>query len=305
MSKLQTENSTTVRATSAARRAARETAIKRLRVAVGWVQCVSPSLAAFGVERVFLSPQRHRRPEHERAAFESAQRSTLMHHGRRVPVYSWGTPGRPIVLFAHGWEGRATQVAPYVAPLVEAGFRVVSYDSPGHGAADSALVSVLDFAAVAERVAGSLREPVQAAIGHSAGAAALLMASARTPFTDRIVTIAPPLRPGVFVALYARLLSLSPATEHALNQRLNVRYSRPFSAIDSRDSVARVSAQGLVIHDRADTDVPFAHGEAIAQAWSNAKLFATDGLGHRRVLRDPSVVQSVVDFVGAPEQRAA
>jgi hypothetical protein len=27
---------------------------------------------------------------------------------------------------------------------------------------------------------------------------------------------------------------------------------------------------------------------------------ATDGLGHRRVLRDPEVVRSVVEFIGPP-----
>jgi pimeloyl-ACP methyl ester carboxylesterase len=294
------KQSTTVRTPAEARVAARKAAIERTRVTVGWVQRVSPGLAAMGVERIFLSPRRHERPEHERAAFASAVRSKLMHRGHRVPVYSWGDPQRPVVLFAHGWEGRASQVAPYLTPLLAAGFRVVSFDAPGHGEAGSALVSVLDISAVAEHVAGSLVQPIQAVIGHSAGAAALLLASARKPFTERIVAIAPPSRPGAFLKFFARMLSLSPATEQALNQRLFVRYARPFADVDSVQSVVGLKAHGLIVHDRADTDVPFAHGEAIAQAWTNSRLLATEGLGHRRVLRDPTVVQTVVDFIGAP-----
>lgn len=302
MSELPIEKSTTVRPTTKGARhvAAREVAIARLRRAVTWVQRVSPALAALGLERVFLSPQRHVRPKHERAAFESAARSQASYRGQRVPLYSWGAPGRPVVMFAHGWEGRATQVAPYLEPLLEAGFRVVSYDTPGHGEAGSALVSVLDFAAVAEQVARSLEQPVQAAIGHSAGAAALILAASRTPFTDRIVAIAPPQRPGAFLKQFASWMAASPETERALQQRLHARYALPFHEIDSRETVTRVRAEGLVIHDRGDDDVPFAHGEAIAAVWSGAQLLPTEGLGHRRILRDPAVVRTVVDFVGAP-----
>ena len=313
MSELQPKKSTTVRffarapegALGPARRGAkrrerRQVALARLRVAVTWVQRVSPALAARGLERVFLSPQRHDRPAHELGAFASAQRSHAYYRGQRVPIYSWGRAGLPVVLFVHGWEGRATQVAPYVEPLLQAGFQVVSYDAPGHGEAARSLVSVLDFAAVASQLAGSLAGPVQAAIGHSAGAAALLLAVARSPFTDRIIAIAPPQRPGAFLKRFAGWLSASPATERALQERLYARYGLRFHEIDNRQNVARLRAEGLIIHDRADEDVPFAHGEALAAAWPNAKLMATEGLGHRRILRDADVVRAVVEFVGAP-----
>ena len=313
MSELQTKKSTTVRSESrepkrhAGRveargsvRDRRKVALARLRLAVTWVQRVSPELAARGLERVFLSPQRHARPEHERGVFATAARSHTYYRGHRVPIYSWGRAGLPVVLFAHGWEGRATQVAPYVEALVQAGFQVVSYDTPGHGEAGRALVSVLDFAGVAERVTRSLDGSVQAAIGHSAGAAALMLAVARTPFTDRIVAIAPPQRPGAFLKRFAGWMAASPATEQALSQRLQARYALPFHEIDSRHNVARLRAEGLIIHDRGDEDVPFAHGEAIARAWPNATLMPTEGLGHRRILRDAEVVRAVVEFVGPP-----
>ena len=33
-----------------------------------------------------------------------------------------------------------------------------------------------------------------------------------------------------------------------------------------------------------------------------APLVTTEGLGHRKILRDPAVVQRVVDFVGAESE---
>jgi len=41
-----------------------------------------------------------------------------------------------------------------------------------------------------------------------------------------------------------------------------------------------------VLHDRRDAEVPFAHGAALAAAWPGAALRPSDGLGHRRILRD-------------------
>jgi predicted ATPase len=53
----------------------------------------------------------------------------------------------------------------------------------------------------------------------------------------------------------------------------------------------------LVIHDQDDREVPWADGAAIAAAALDARLVTTHGLGHRRILRDPSVIEASVDFV--------
>ena len=53
----------------------------------------------------------------------------------------------------------------------------------------------------------------------------------------------------------------------------------------------------LIVHDRLDREVSFTHAERLAEAWRQARLHATTGLGHRRVLRDESVIAEVVEFV--------
>ena len=55
----------------------------------------------------------------------------------------------------------------------------------------------------------------------------------------------------------------------------------------------------LVVHDRGDAEIPWQHGTALARAWPGAELLMTEGLGHRRVLRDPDVVAASVAFVAA------
>jgi len=55
----------------------------------------------------------------------------------------------------------------------------------------------------------------------------------------------------------------------------------------------------FVIHDRGDAEIPWQHGMAITRAWRGADLLMTEGLGHRRILRDPDVVAATVAFMAA------
>jgi hypothetical protein len=38
--------------------------------------------------------------------------------------------------------------------------------------------------------------------------------------------------------------------------------------------------------------------EAIVSAWPEARLIKTEGLGHRRILKDQKVIAEVADFIG-------
>jgi len=51
------------------------------------------------------------------------------------------------------------------------------------------------------------------------------------------------------------------------------------------------------VHDQQDHDVPWQEGETLAHAWPNAISIQTQGLGHRRILRDPAVVARSVAFM--------
>jgi pimeloyl-ACP methyl ester carboxylesterase len=53
----------------------------------------------------------------------------------------------------------------------------------------------------------------------------------------------------------------------------------------------------LIVHDLDDADVPWGEGERYAQFWPGARLFTTQGLGHRRVLDAPEVIDAALSFV--------
>jgi len=96
---------------------------------------------------------------------------------------------------------------------------------------------------------------------------------------------------------FARRLGIPESVRQAMQQRFERRFGHRWEEFELPQSVAKVKAQALVIHDAVDRDVPASSGLALARAWPGAKFLRTRGLGHRLVLRDPSVVADGADFI--------
>ena len=290
----------------------RSKTLERLRLVFGGLQRVSPTLAARVAGELFRRPRRHARPEREVAWEATAERIELPYEpprgaSRRSPrslsALSWGTG--PTVLLQHGWEGRASQMGAFAAPLVARGFRVVALDAPAHGSSGGKSSSMIEFAA-GLRAAGQALGPAHAVVGHSLGAAATSLALREGLDAERLVFVAPPYDLDAYFALFLELLGLGPEV-HA---RMVAGYERHFAC--RWDDLRRVTAAGddrplLVVHDADDQETPLSAGRAVAEAWTRGALHATAGLGHLRVLRSRAVVERVADALGdasAPLRRS-
>jgi len=84
-----------------------------------------------------------------------------------------------------------------------------------------------------------------------------------------------------------------------MRERVERHVGLPWSAFDVTRLAPSLGVPLLVVHDRGDAEVPWQHGRAVAQVWPGARLVTTDGLGHRRILRDRGVVDEAVAFLTA------
>lgn len=254
----------------------------------------APSLASGYAEHLFLTARRHRRPAWEEQALATADRFTIPHDGQLLPAWRWGT-GPSTVLLVHGWEGRGSQLAKFVEPLVSRGLSVVTFDVPGHGDAPPGLASLVDHARALTSVAAHLG-PLHAVVGHSVGAAASLFATRLGLNVERLALIAPPFSPQRFMGGFGAMLGLDAGVQRRLVARLERRYGLRMEDLDVRADAARWASPLLVVHDVGDRMVPFADGESIAHAAPAGRLVTTHGLGHHRVLHAPEVTGAVVPF---------
>lgn len=284
------------------------TTIRLTKAALQTAFAVSDPLGVHLAEQLFIRPRRHERPAREREVLASARpfaidavlRSPRWSNSptRRLAAWRWGFG--PSVLLVHGWEGRGSQLAAFVAPLVEAGLSVVAFDAVGHGDSPEHRMYLTDFAdcvaAAAEAAASS--GPLHGIIAHSFGAAAVLLAHARAGTSaPRNVVVSPNVVVTDAVQRFSAFLGLDDADRTALERRITAHTGVSLDEL-SLDRLAGPRSDGLlVLHDRTDREVAFRQGERLAAAWPNAQLVATDGLGHRRILRDADVVARAVRFV--------
>ncbi|MCX4240418.1 alpha/beta hydrolase [Paraliomyxa miuraensis] len=263
---------------------------------------LAPTLASRWLERLFLTPMRHRPPAREQAWMASARRTTVRFDATRaLPIFEWSPPtadeGTPLVLLVHGWSGRGSQLGALVAPLLERGYRVAAFDGPAHGDADGRRSALPELAIAVERVIDVLG-PVHAIIAHSMGAAATTIALSRGVHVERAIYLAPPEHLGGYLYRLAKQLGFTTDVVLSVQRRIERRYGAPFDELRGSTLAPRMRVPLLVVHDQEDREVPFDEGEYIVSRWPGAALVATRGLGHRRIVRDPEVLRTVVGFVG-------
>jgi pimeloyl-ACP methyl ester carboxylesterase len=259
---------------------------------------VAPGLGARWAERLWftLPPRRPGHPVPGGTAF------AVSVDGHHVVGQAWGDG--PAVYLVHGWAGDRTHLGAFVAPLVDAGYRVVAFDAPSHGESGPGAYgprssTALEFAAALEAVVARHGLP-RAIVAHSLGAVAAAVALCDGMRATRVAFVSPTAGVPAFERTFAAYLGYGERIRRRLLARVEKRVGVPMRHFDVPElGRAVLMPKTLIVHDRDDRVTPVAEAEAIAAAWSGSRLHLTAGLGHRRILRDPAVVAEVVDFVTA------
>ena len=277
------------------------------------LELVSSELAARVGAHVMFRTQRRSAEACERVLEASARNWTLQSPRGAIAVSRWGAG--PLVLLVHGWNGRRGQLGAFVPPLVGAGYQVVAFDAPGHGASTGSHSSIVEFADALELVVDELRpffQPIHAVIAHSLGGPAVMLSMTRWrgrpdlaegalcdgPFDrTRLVFIAPPIDMRDVTREFGNMIGLGNATRARLDAFAEKRLGRPLGDMYAPDVARSMRSPLLVLHDEHDRAVPVSAGRLLADAWPGAALEVTQGLGHTRILRHEPTVQKAVHFV--------
>lgn len=272
-----------------------------MRFLFGQVGGVFPRLLGRWAFHLWFRTRRFPESSAGKRVTRAATRENLRVNDIPVAIYRWGNEG-PIVLFVHGWSGRGSQVAAFVGPLTDAGYRVLAVDLPGHGETPGASTNIFECAAVL-RALGDNYGPLHAAITHSFGGMVLAYALNHGVTLERAAIISAPSDVDFLIRGFATTLSMHPRVVDDLWRRLELRFGGDASVEDFSEhisltsNVAGLQVPALVVHDEDDTSVPWAQGQRIATTWPNARFLKTQGLGHGRILRDKQVIDTVVKFI--------
>jgi len=245
---------------------------------------------------LFGKPQRHTTPKREVSFYEAAKSNRIFVPTVRkyIQLYQLGSSEKKILL-VHGWSGRGTQLYKIAEQLVDEGFEILSFDGPAHGNSSGNHTIFEEFVETVlylNRTQGKF----QAAIGHSFGGMILLNAIHRGMILDKFTIISSGNKVEDVIKSFVKNIHLSAKIERKMIQYLERKTGMKIEQLASSEFIKNSSIPGLIIHDNSDFEVPVFCAHQIKSAVKNGTLLITENLGHRRILRDSKVIDSIVNF---------
>jgi len=288
-----------------------------LRLAFRVLERVAPEAGArLAVRYWFTVPPGARRPRRSEAGLPPADRFTVDLHGCAVHGTAWGAG--PTVYLVHGWGGWGEQLATYVNPLVAAGYRVVAFDAPSHGASAPGRhgrhgprsTALPEMADALRAVVAAQGEPY-AFVAHSIGAMAVSLVLRDGLDAERVVLLAPAATVAPMMPVFRAAFGFGDRTEARMHAKIEAYAGLPMSELDVPATGRRMHAQGrlpelFTAHDAQDSQTPQRGSFDITEAWQAEPPMITTGLGHNRIVRSAEVTAAALEFLTTPgSQRLA
>jgi uncharacterized protein len=214
----------------------------------------------------------------------------------------------PTVVLLHGWCGNASSLLPAALVLHHAGYAVLLLEARNHGRSDCddhtslpRFAEDLDNAIDWLKAVSSVDARRIAAIGHSVGAAAVLLSASRRNDLFAVVSVAAFAHPEQVMQRWfaLRFIPYWPIA-WLINRALEKIIGATFSDIAPIKTIATVSCPVLIIHGLQDTLVPVADAHEIRN-YSNkqsTELVECDGT-HEGFADTDRVSSRIVDFFNA------
>jgi pimeloyl-ACP methyl ester carboxylesterase len=212
----------------------------------------------------------------------------------------------PLAMFVHGWGGSSLDMLPLANAFAQSGWRSVVFDMPGHGRSAGRESSLVEFMRAMRAVTSAVGAP-EIIVGHSIGGAAAVLGITELALPVRgAVLVAPAPGPAYYVDRFTRSIGLPAGRRGGMVRHLVERIGRSMESLDALVAARSAEVPALIFHDPADREVPFEFAERMLDAWRGSRLVVAPSLGHKRILRDPAVIASAVEYAaGLAGQRTS
>lgn len=258
----------------------------------------STRLSGWYFDKIFFTPFRYKTPEKELEAEATAQLFSVTLDGKKIQCYQWGDESKPYVLVVHGWAGRSTQFRRFIPQFNEAGYRIIGFDGPAHGRSEGKRTSIAEFEGVMKEIT-ALKGTPEAIIAHSFGGGASLFAISRGLPVKKLINIASPTIADRIIQSYLKAIGGSWKTGENFKKLIQQRHGKSFEEFTALYLIRHVpeDLKLMLVHDEHDKEVDIAHVHELIKVFPSARLLATQGLGHNRILKDDQVIAACLNFV--------
>jgi pimeloyl-ACP methyl ester carboxylesterase len=260
---------------------------------------VSRKRAAKRAFNLFCTPQSRNKKDLP-AIFREAETLRFTFQDYSIVGYRWKneTAGRRVMIL-HGFESSVVNFDKYVSGLLKKGYEVLALDAPAHGGSSGTRINAMlyrDFIKFVCRKYG----PVHSFLAHSLGGLALCLALAESKHDEnsRVALIAPATETKTALDHFFNYIRLDGEVRKEFEGIISSVSGHPVSWFSVRRAVKKIRAGILWIHDRDDKITPLSDVLPVrTDNYANIRFVVTQGLGHRKIYRDPKVIKTVLAFL--------
>ncbi len=248
------------------------------------------------IQTKFFAPRKYPTSESENQLLRQAESFRIKVNDQFIQCWRWGTG--PVLIFAHGWNGRGVQFAPLIRESLKKGYSVVTFDGPGHGDSDGKSSSYFEMTDALRAVMRHYgKDEIIALIGHSFGASAIINALHKERFKIPAVLLAPALGIKEMLEGIFSLHGMPMVIYQGMVKTYEDKFGYDLEKDNPKNLLGEFPLKALIIHDRYDKVTPFAESKLAAARLESIGLLPTNGLGHKKIISDTQVVGKVLDYI--------
>lgn len=270
---------------------------KPILISAKLLQTISSDLVTLFAARLFTTPFKHKIPKRELQMDKESNQLLISIPSikKEIVTYHYGNDSKKVLL-VHGWSGRGTQLVKIADRFLELGYSTVSFDAPAHGKSKGNSSIMTEFIAAIHEIDKQFG-PFDYAVGHSLGGMSILNALKENLSLKKAVVIGSGDIIKDIVEDFVQKLELKPIIAFKIQAHFEKKYGVPMNNYSAFEAAKSVEIPILVIHDEMDIEVPVKAAYHIHKYLQNGKLLITKELGHRKILGDNQVIESIEKFI--------
>lgn len=273
-------------------------AFKIIRIQLNLLSRISPKLTGKQGFRLFTTPISLPTVK-KTSSFQSYEQVSFLWNRLHIRGFRCNTGAPRKALILHGFSSSVHTFEHFINPLIEKGYEVLAFNAPAHGDSDGKRAHALDYAAVISEI-GKHFGPIDAYVAHSFGGLGLALALENISAENvKAVLIAPATETTTAIKAGLKLLGVdNKKVGLALENEIQTISGRPAEWFSIRRAIKNSNASFLWIHDADDDITPLSDVMPVQDdANPNIEFIFTSQLGHRKIYRDETVMEHVINFL--------
>ena len=260
---------------------------------------VAPKVTTKAAFQLACIPKKYKPKPGQSNILNNAHRFKVPYGNELLQAYAWGN-GTKTILLVHGWDSSTAAMTAFVEELVSNGFKVIGIDGPAHGHSSGKQTNIAHFAKAILTIIHYIG-PIYGIIAHSFGGLSTIHALQQMDsgfVLPKLILIGVPSTFKSVVKMPVNTFGLSQSMTLHFEQMTEQLIQTNINSISMAAAFPKLEIeQLLVVHDKQDLFVDFSNAKETVEAWENANLLITTGLGHNRILWDHEVIKQVADFI--------